>query len=76
MKFLYTNNIAPDETTHFATSRLGILLFAYVSSVSELYDMSLVVRKLVFGSFDHFPHKQGCTATEDDLSLEISDLGS
>ena len=29
-------------------------------------DMSLVVRKPVFGDFDLVPHKPGCTATEDD----------
>ena len=27
--------------------------------------VSLVVRKLVFGVFDQVPHKLGCTATED-----------
>ena len=28
-------------------------------------DLSLVVRKPVFGSFDQVPHEPGCTATED-----------
>ena len=38
--------------------------------------MSLVVRKPVFGVSDQVRHKPGCTATEDSLRLEISDLGS
>ena len=29
------------------------------------YDLSLLVRKPVFGVFDLVPHKLGCTATED-----------
>ena len=42
----------------------------------RLDDMSLVVRKRVFGVSDQVPHKPGCTATEDGQRLEISDLGS
>ena len=38
-------------------------------------DMSLVVRKPVFGVSDQVPHKPGCTATEDGWRLEISYLG-
>ena len=38
--------------------------------------MSLVVIKPVFGISDQDQHKPGCTATEDDYRLEISDLGS
>ena len=38
------------------------------------YYMSLVVRKPVFGVSDQVPHKPGCTATEDEYWLEISDL--
>ena len=38
--------------------------------------MSLVVRKPVFGVSDQVRHKPGCTTTEDDKRLEISDLGS
>ena len=37
--------------------------------------MSLM-RKTVFGVSDQVRHKPGCTATEDDKRLEISDLGS
>ena len=37
--------------------------------------LSLIVRKPVFGVFDQVPHKPGCTITEDDKRLEISDLG-
>ena len=33
------------------------------------------MRKPVFGVSDQAPHKPGCTATEDGLRLEISDLG-
>ena len=39
-------------------------------------EMSLVMRKTVFGVSDQVPHKPGCTATEDGLRLEISDLKS
>ena len=42
----------------------------------EIYDMSLVLRKLVFGVSDQVQHKPGCTATEDGQRLEILDLGS
>ena len=38
-------------------------------------DMSLVVRKSVFGVSDQVPHKPGCTATEDGWRLENSYLG-
>ena len=38
--------------------------------------MSHVARKPVFGFSDQVRQKQGCTATEDDQRLEISDLGS
>ena len=34
------------------------------------------MRKLVFEVFDQVQHKPGCTATEEGLRLEISDLGS
>ena len=39
-------------------------------------NMSLVVRKPVFGVSDQVPHKPGCTATKDGQRLEILDLGS
>ena len=38
--------------------------------------MSLVARKPAFGVSDEVRHIPGCTATEDDLKLEIWDLGS
>ena len=38
--------------------------------------MSLVLRKPVSGVSDQVRHKPGCTATEDALKLEISDLES
>ena len=38
--------------------------------------MSRVMRKPVFVVSDHVQHKQGYTATEDGLRLEIKDLGS
>ena len=41
-----------------------------------LHQMSLVVRKPVFGVSDQVRHKPGCTATEDGYKLEISDLES
>ena len=40
------------------------------------FKISLVVRKTVFGISDQVRHKPGCTATEDDKKLEISDLES
>ena len=42
----------------------------------EIDDMSLVMRNPVFGVSYQVQHKPGCTATEDGLRLEISDLGS
>ena len=39
-------------------------------------NMSLIVRKPVFGVSDQVRHKPGCTATEDGKRLEISDLES
>ena len=39
-------------------------------------NMSLVVRKPVFGVSDQVRHKPGCTVTEDGQMLEILDLGS
>ena len=39
-------------------------------------NLSLVVRKPVFGASDQIGHKPSCTATEDSLRLEISDLES
>ena len=47
-----------------------------VSRLATQYEMSLVVRKSVFGVSDQVPHKPGCTATQDGLRLEISYLGS
>ena len=41
----------------------------------EIYHMSLVVRKPVFGVSDLVRHKPGCAITEDDLRLEIVCLG-
>ena len=38
--------------------------------------MSLVVRKQVFGVSDQVRHKPGCTATKDGWGHEISDLES
>ena len=43
------------------------------ASVSNL---SLVVRKPVFGVSDLVRHKLGCAVTKDGKRLEISDLGS
>ena len=39
-------------------------------------DMSLVMRKPVFGVSDQVRHKPGCTFTEDGERLEVSDIGS
>ena len=42
----------------------------------NLFDMSRVARKPIFGNSDQVRHKPGCTATEYGKKLEISDLGS
>ena len=47
----------------------------YVASLVQ-WQMSLIVRKPVFGFFDHVRHKPGCTAAGDDKRLEILFLGS
>ena len=55
------------------------IISSYVTSqyiALAAYDMSLVVRKPVFGVSDLVRHKPGCTATEDGWRLEISDLDS
>ena len=44
--------------------------------MKDLKQMSLVLRKLVFGVADQVRHKPGCTVIENDQRLEISDLGS
>ena len=49
--------------------------FYFQTMIQSLYNLSLVVRKPVFGASDQVPHKPVCTATEDDQRLEISDLG-
>ena len=46
------------------------------SAQLQLSNMSLVVRKPVFGVPDQVRHKPGCTATEDGKRLEILYLGS
>ena len=42
--------------------------------VYTIRQMSLVVRKPVFGISDQVQHKPDCTATDDGERLEISDL--
>ena len=46
------------------------------TTVMNRHDLSLVVRKPVFGVSNLVRHKPGCAVTEDGLRLEISDLGS
>ena len=46
-----------------------------LAAAQHLY-MSRSVRKLVFGVSNQIRHKPGCTATEDGLRLEISELES
>ena len=43
--------------------------------VANTKTLILILRKPVFGVFDQVRYKPGCTATEDGLWLEISDLG-
>ena len=56
---------------------LGTLhIHSWTSTTKEAkQNLSLVVRKSVFGVSDQVPHKSDCTAT-DGCRLEISDLGS
>ena len=44
--------------------------------ISAFLDMSLIVRKPVFGVSDQVPHKPGCAITEYSYGLEILDLES
>ena len=41
------------------------VLTVYVLGRNKKNNMSLVLRKPVFGVSDKVPHKQGCTTTED-----------
>ena len=54
----------------------GILSCNAVNFYSIFYHLSLILRKPVFRVSDLVRHKPGCTATEDSLRLEISDLGN
>ena len=47
-----------------------------ISDTDMNQDMSLVVRKPVFGVCNQVRHKSGCTTTEDEYRLGISDLES
>ena len=54
----------------------GNIVFVYAAEAFQGYvQMRHVMRKSVFGVSDQVRHKPGCTATEDGLRLEISDLG-
>ena len=50
------------------------LSFIFLTSQNIKHDMSLVVRKPVFGVSDQVQHKPGCTTTQDGWRLEISNL--
>ena len=56
--------------------RLGLVKQASNFGYGVACDLSLVVRKPVFGVSDQVRHKLGCTTTEDGWTLEILDLGS
>ena len=61
-------DVAPCESMHDRK------FLAYVNCLQHLeilYEMSLVVRKPVFGVSDQVRHKAGCTATEDGQMLDI-----
>ena len=47
-----------------------------ISVAAGTVDMSLVVRKPVFGVSDLVRHRPVCTTTQNSWRLEISDLGS
>ena len=61
---------------HFKLRSNNIICITVSYLGSELCQMSLVVRKPVFGVSDQVRHKLGCTTTQDGLIREISDLGS
>ena len=65
-----TNKIQYDKS-----GNLNIYKHFNLLQLKTKHDMSLVVRKPVFGVSDQDRHKPGCTATEDGLRLEISYLG-
>ena len=59
--------------------RGGIPLFSDMileKQSKQSHYMSLVLRKPVFAVFGQVKYKPGCTATEDGLKLEISNLES
>ena len=58
------------------TKALISCVYAKIRFSHDMDQMSLVVRKPVFGVSDQVRHKPGCTATEDGEKLEISYLGS
>ena len=73
--------VVTDSPTLRAVTLVSLLVLELESgkyrtgqSIINVYHMSLVVRKPVFGVSDQVRHKPGCTATEDDQRLEISDL--
>ena len=52
----------------------GFGRLASSKTLETIHQMSCVARKPVVGVSDHVRHKPGCTATEDDEMLEISEL--
>ena len=69
-----------DKTFLVSKNEMSLLNLVHVRkhgiTGSPYSHTNFVVRKPVFGVFDLVPHKLGCTAIEDGLRLEISDIGS
>ena len=64
----------PAPNLQFSDTQYTCIAVTCIMQILE--QMSLVVRKPVFGVSDQVRHKPGCTVSEDGQRLEISDLGS
>ena len=72
---MYCKPLIPSEGhEHVITVKCGLVLSLIIAAVS--FKIEPRCEKTVFGVSDQARHKPGCTATEDALGLEISDLES
>ena len=65
-----------DSLYYRASAICFSLIFQDRSDQTDQINLSLVMRKPVFGVSDLIQHKPGCAVTEDGQRLEISDLKS
>ena len=77
MKFIKSMPAPIDPKEMYQLYQLAAAVRSHVFHFSSgVSNMSLVVRKPVFGYSDQVRHKPGCTTTEDCWRLETLDLGS